>query len=379
MTPAALRDRQHWVFDMDGTLTLAIHDFPAIKRALDIPQEHDILAHLAQLPEDEAAAKHAWLLAHERELALAAQPAPGARELVQTLCRRGCQLGILTRNALPLAELTLEVIGLRECFAEAAILGRDEAPPKPDPGGLLHLAAYWQVPSSRLVMVGDYRYDLECARQAGACAVLVNLPDNPWPQLTFDYALLVIDSRRGIGNGHLVPGGPVRAPLDEQMRQANALLAIGNGNAADALIRQAARAGKAIHSATLVTVGAEDLAEKVVMAWSGIADNEKFFRTVTETGAHLYVTRSFPDHHHLSEDEVSEILDHAEGVGYQLVTTAKDSVRLAGEHGRAEELQEKSRVIEVEIRFDDPKGPDAIIDAAIVGARRRKLHRLAAK
>lgn len=184
MTPAALRDRQHWVFDMDGTLTLAIHDFPAIKRALDIPQEHDILAHLAQLPEDEAAAKHAWLLAHERELALAAQPAPGARELVQTLYRRGCQLGILTRNALPLAELTLEVIGLRECFAEAAILGRDEAPPKPDSGGLLHLAAHWQVPSSRLVMVGDYRYDLECARQAGACAVLVNLPENPWPQLT---------------------------------------------------------------------------------------------------------------------------------------------------------------------------------------------------
>jgi len=31
---------------------------------------------------------------------------------------------------------------------------------------------------------GDYRYDLECARQAGACAVLVNLPDNPWPELT---------------------------------------------------------------------------------------------------------------------------------------------------------------------------------------------------
>ena len=51
-------------------------------------------------------------------------------------------------------------------------------------GGLLHLAAYWQVPSSSLVMVGDYRYDLECARQAGACAVLVNLPENPWPQLT---------------------------------------------------------------------------------------------------------------------------------------------------------------------------------------------------
>src|SRR5690606_7885097 len=98
-------------------------------------------------------------------------------------------------------------------------------------------------------------------------------------QIVFDYALLVIDTRRGIGNGHLVPGGPVRAPLAEQIRLADALLAIGDGNAADGVIRQAARAGKAIHEAILVTVGAGDLDGEVVMAWSGIGDNEKFFRT----------------------------------------------------------------------------------------------------
>lgn len=184
MSHALLCGRRHWVFDMDGTLTLALHDFPAIRQALGIPPEHDILAHLARLPEPEAAAKRAWLLAHERELALLAEPAPGAAELIRALRQRGCQLAILTRNARPLAELTLQVIGLRDCFADAVILGRDEAPAKPDPGGLLHLAEYWQVPGSRLVMVGDYRYDLECARQAGACAVLVNQPDNPWPQLT---------------------------------------------------------------------------------------------------------------------------------------------------------------------------------------------------
>lgn len=194
-------------------------------------------------------------------------------------------------------------------------------------------------------------------------------------RLVFDYALIVIDTRRGIGNGHLVPGGPVRAPLGEQMRQASALLAIGDGAAADRLIRQAARAGKAIHPATLVTVGAGDLAGQAVMAWSGIADNEKFFRTVRETGAQLQMTRSFPDHHFLGEDEAAELLQQAEDLGCGLVTTAKDSVRLGGGHGRSEELQEKSRVIEVEIRFDDPKGPDAIIDAAIANARQRKLQR----
>ena len=93
-----LRSAKHWVFDMDGTLTLAVHDFDAIKRALDIPLADDILGHLAGLPEAVAAAKHAWLLEHERELALTAEPAPGAIELVRELHGRGCRLGILTRN-----------------------------------------------------------------------------------------------------------------------------------------------------------------------------------------------------------------------------------------------------------------------------------------
>ncbi|EZH84323.1 HAD family hydrolase [Ectopseudomonas composti] len=179
-----LRETRHWVFDMDGTLTLAVHDFPAIKRTLGIPQEDDILHHLAALPAEEAAQKHAWLLEHERELAVASRPAPGAIELVRTLSERGCQLGILTRNAHELALLTLQAIGLDDCFATADILGRDEAPPKPHPGGLLHLAERWSVRPRELVMVGDYRFDLECAQAAGARSVLVNMPDNPWPELT---------------------------------------------------------------------------------------------------------------------------------------------------------------------------------------------------
>ena len=68
-------------------------------------------------------------------------------------------------------------------------------------------------------------------------------------RLTFDFSLLVIDSRRGIGNGFLIPAGPVRAPLGHQIRHASALLKIGNGERADALIRRAARAGKQIYEA----------------------------------------------------------------------------------------------------------------------------------
>lgn len=179
-----LKDIKHWVFDMDGTLTLAVHDFAAIREALAIPPEDDILTHLNGLPADEAAAKHAWLLEHERELALASTPAPGAVELVRDLAARGYRLGVLTRNAQVLAHITLKAIGLGECFAPQDILGRENAAHKPDPDGLLQLAKAWEVAPSQLVMVGDYRFDLACGRAAGSKTVLVNVPDNPWPELT---------------------------------------------------------------------------------------------------------------------------------------------------------------------------------------------------
>ena len=179
----SLGEVRNWVFDMDGTLTVAVHDFAAIREALEIPPEDDILTHLAALPAAEAAAKHAWLLEHERDLAIASRAAPGAVALVRELAARGCTLGILTRNARELAHVTLQAIGLADCFAVEHVLGRDDAPPKPHPGGLLQLAHAWGVAPAEMVMVGDYRFDLDCGRAAGTRTVLVNLPDNPWPEL----------------------------------------------------------------------------------------------------------------------------------------------------------------------------------------------------
>lgn len=179
----ALSTIRHWVFDMDGTLTVAMHDFARIKRELAIPAQDDILTHLAALPAAEASAKHAWLLAHERELAAASAPAMGAVALVRALQGAGCRLGILTRNVRSLAQVTLRAIGLGNVFAEEDIIGRDEAEPKPSPDGLQYFLRRWQVDPAQVVMVGDYRFDLECGRAAGTRTLLVNAPDNPWPDM----------------------------------------------------------------------------------------------------------------------------------------------------------------------------------------------------
>lgn len=179
-----LHQCRHWVFDMDGTLTLAVHDFDHIRQQLQIPPGADILSHLDSLPVDEAAAAHHWLLEHERALAEASLPAPGAVELVRHLAQDGHQLAILTRNAHELARVTLDAIGILDCFNPELILGREQAAPKPAPDGMLTIARRWQATPEQLCMVGDFHYDLSSARNAGSRAILVNHPENLWPELT---------------------------------------------------------------------------------------------------------------------------------------------------------------------------------------------------
>ena len=191
--------------------------------------------------------------------------------------------------------------------------------------------------------------------------------------LAIDYALVVIDAGRGIGNGHLVPGGPVRAPLRTQLLYASGLLKVGEGNAADRVVRLAARAGKPFFSASVKVRGQEDLHGRNVLAFAGIADPGKFFRTVEALGANIAVRRTFGDHEHPGEDEVSDMLDIASRESLEIVTTSKDYVRLIGHHGRADELLERCRVIEIDMVFDDPRAPGLIIDRAIATARERCL------
>lgn len=166
---------------MDGTLTEPVHDFGLIRRELQIPPQTDILQHLASLPAQQAADSHAWLLQHERGLAEASVAAPGAVALVRALHAAGCRLGILTRNARELAQVTLAAIGLDECFAVEEIVGRWDATPKPSPAGLQFFTARWNVTPAAMRMVGDHYYDLATAHAAGVPGVLVNQPGNPWP------------------------------------------------------------------------------------------------------------------------------------------------------------------------------------------------------
>ena len=176
-----LADRKFWIFDMDGTLTVAAHDFDAIRTELGLPPGRPILEQISGMSAERAKDLLARLDGIETEIARRARPHPGARELLEDLTRRGARLGIVTRNSHAIALETLRRCGLSGFFLPEFILGREACDPKPSPDGIRRLLETWKASPSEAVMVGDYLFDIQSGREAGTATIYVGEAEkNEW-------------------------------------------------------------------------------------------------------------------------------------------------------------------------------------------------------
>ena len=159
---------------MDGTLTLAAHDFAAFKAANGMPPDRPILEVLREWPEARAEEIHRRLNLWEEDIARKAVAAEDAVVLLAHLHQKGHVLGVLTRNSRRVATLTLQAAGLSHYFDPAVVLGRDDATPKPSPEGVQRILTHWGADPSDAVMVGDYVFDLQSGQAAGTATVLID-------------------------------------------------------------------------------------------------------------------------------------------------------------------------------------------------------------
>ncbi|WP_411822487.1 HAD family hydrolase [Leptospira sp. 'Mane'] len=165
---------------MDGTLTLAMHDFAAIKQELGLPMDLDILTSIGLLPSEEAKSKHIHLNEIELEIAKKAIASPGSSKLLKQIRERSHQIGILTRNCFINSIETLKASGLGEYFSPEFILCREHAEPKPSPAGILNLLNRWNAKPEETLMIGDYLFDLEAGTAAGVETVYID-PEGMFP------------------------------------------------------------------------------------------------------------------------------------------------------------------------------------------------------
>lgn len=171
---------KYWIFDLDGTLTHAIHDFESIRAELDIPSGAPILETLAAMPASESETLYEQLHQIEIEHAHRAVAQPGVEELLGMLQIAGKQMGIVTRNTMHCANKALSRCGLAEYFSPECIVAREASQPKPSPDGINQLLSLWGGQARQGVMVGDYLYDLQAGRAAGTWTLYVD-PDGVFP------------------------------------------------------------------------------------------------------------------------------------------------------------------------------------------------------
>jgi tetraacyldisaccharide 4'-kinase len=198
------------------------------------------------------------------------------------------------------------------------------------------------------------------------------------PAVAKDVALIVIDSERGLGNARVLPAGPLRAPLLPQLARTDALIVIGPGHASDAVVSELAASGKPVLAARLRpepdTVAA--LSGKPVLAFAGIGDPARFFRTLRASGIDVRRERVFADHHPFDRAEIEALVAEAARDRLTLVTTEKDLVRL---RMPAELASLAPRIVPfpVTLAFDDTAALRSLLANRLFAARQRQFQRTA--
>jgi len=155
------------IFDLDGTITKPYLDFNQIRAEISNVQGPLLEAMEKMTPEDRLRAEEI-LHRHELDAAENSQLNPHVPQLLRLLQNQNRLLGIVTRNRLDSVQRVCRIHNLMF----DGICTRDDGPAKPHPFAVLHVCRQINVPPHKSLVVGDYLFDLQSARRAGAKSVL---------------------------------------------------------------------------------------------------------------------------------------------------------------------------------------------------------------
>lgn len=237
---------------------------------------------------------------------------------------------------------------------------------------------------------------IECAH-APAPSVIVMDDGLQNPALAKDLTIALVDARRGFGNGRVIPAGPLRAPVEEQLARVDAILVKRDPSTAEETTTTpnagAAPRGESdgldcadtLHSLRLSFAGPVLSARvapigdtawidgRAVLAYTGIANPRRFFDLVARLGGRIVDRAAFKDHHPFTEREARDLMARALACDAVLVTTEKDLVRLAGIGGARGDLRQASRALPIGVVLDPGDAPrldDLLADVRRTGGYR---------
>ena len=188
------------VFDLDGTITVNNLDFAAIKQEIGMgPQP--ILEYMETVSPEERDRINTILEKHERRAAETAVLNDGVHAVLAHIADKGLKTALLTRNSRASARVVME----RQGLSFDLVVAREDAEPKPSPQPVHFIAEKLGVATDRMLMVGDYKYDIMSGQAAGAkTALLLVRPKTD--EVSPDYSIHSLEELIGILDRGCVAG-----------------------------------------------------------------------------------------------------------------------------------------------------------------------------
>ena len=262
---------------------------------------------------------------------------PAAQAVAARLAARGLTPAILTRGYGGSVRGPIMVDRHRHTVADVG----DEA--------LLHARSF-------PVWIARNRADGARAAIAAGATALVMDDGHQHASLAKDLSLVVIDGTTGFGNGRIIPAGPLRESVQAGLARADGVIIMG-----DDLRGLARRLSPLPVIRAHLAPGPEraSLRGQRVVAFAGIGDPHKFFRTLSDIGAQVVARHPFDDHYVFESADIQPILDEAYSLDALPVTTAKDAVRLPPDQAQ------QVNVLTVAAEWDTPGVLDRLLDQAL--------------
>ena len=170
-------------------------------------------------------------------------------------------------------------------------------------------------------------------------------------QLEKNIKFLLVDKNLKFGNKLCVPAGPLREPINQRLKEIDSIILTGNNTDQDIGLRKISDYISVFNSSIKIMQSSNIKGNKF-LAFCGLANPDKFYETLEKGGYKVFLTKSFPDHHQYTEEEINHLILKAKNKNLTLITTAKDYVKIIDKKNEIQVLSiESSFNAKDELRF----------------------------
>ena len=144
-----------------------------------------------------------------------------------------------------------------------------------------------------------------------------------------DFSILCFNSNQLIGNGFIIPSGPLRENFSS-IKKADCIIINGERNVEfEDKVKKISKIKKLpIFYSEYKIKNLEKFSNKQVIAFAGIGNPSNFFDLLTKNNIKIKRKYSFPDHYQYTQKDFDKILEEE---SEKIVTTEKDYYRMSDE------------------------------------------------